>query len=269
MGMSNNKTLSFTSVGVPIEVRSNSSDLLERLRVHLPPGAETSHLGLPQRRYTLQVDPAEPTADETSIFTLSVDGAEIDRSNVFSNIGKTFETDSRLFIAEMTTERVIVHAGVVGWNGKAIVIPGRTYTGKTTLVASLVQAGALYFSDEYAVFDHHGLVHPYPKPLSIRDPHTGEQVDHPVESFNGQTSSHPLPVGLVLVSAYQQDAVWAPDRLTPGEGMLALVDNSISIRRSPELVLRTLTRVVATAEILKGSRGDADDVVRRLKLRYT
>ena len=51
---------------------------------------------------------------------------------------------------------------------RALLIPGATFTGKTTLVQALVQAGATYYSDEYAVLDDAGLVHPYPRPLSIR-----------------------------------------------------------------------------------------------------
>ena len=43
---------------------------------------------------------------------------------------------------------------IVTWGrGRAIVIPGRTFSGKSTLVAELVRAGATYYSDEYAVED--------------------------------------------------------------------------------------------------------------------
>ena len=62
-----------------------------------------------------------------------------------------------------------MHAGVVGWNGRALLLPGRTLSGKTTLVAELLRAGATYYSDELAVLDARGRVHPFPKPLAIRE----------------------------------------------------------------------------------------------------
>src|SRR5207249_2434643 len=104
-----------------------------------------------------------------------------------------FESDSRLFIGEMTTQKVFLHAGVVGWRGRAIVIPGRSWSGKTTLVAALVRAGATYFSDEYAVLDRQGRVHPYPKPLSVRDRKTAKQRNYPVEKLGGVAATKPLP----------------------------------------------------------------------------
>ena len=65
---------------------------------------------------------------------------------------------------------MFVHAGVVAVDGRALLLPGGSFTGKTTLVAALLRAGAQYGSDEYAVLDEAGLVLPaYPRPLSIRN----------------------------------------------------------------------------------------------------
>src|SRR5688572_14708659 len=44
-------------------------------------------------------------------------------------------------VAERATEWVFVHAGVVGWRGRAIVLPGASLSGKTSLVAALLRAG--------------------------------------------------------------------------------------------------------------------------------
>jgi uridine kinase len=41
-----------------------------------------------------------------------------------------------------------------------IAIPGRSFSGKTSLVTALVRAGAVYYSDEFAVIDRDGLVRP-------------------------------------------------------------------------------------------------------------
>src|SRR5690606_18912213 len=46
-----------------------------------------------------------------------------------------YESYLRIKIAEYARNVVFVHAGVAAWKGKAIVIPGNSYSGKTTLVA--------------------------------------------------------------------------------------------------------------------------------------
>ena len=73
-----------------------------------------------------------------------------------------FEKHAELLTAFRTQDCLFIHTGVVGWQGRAIVIPGRSMTGKTTPVKVLVEAGATYYSDEFAVLDKQGQVHPYP-----------------------------------------------------------------------------------------------------------
>jgi hypothetical protein len=62
-----------------------------------------------------------------------------------------------------------LYAGVVAWQGHAIVFPGRSLSGKTTLVREMLRLGATYYSDEFAVVDNSGLVHSFPRPLGIRE----------------------------------------------------------------------------------------------------
>ena len=79
-----------------------------------------------------------------------------------------------MYVAEFSTPHLMMHAGVVAWKGKAIVLPGTSHAGKTTLVTALVEAGATYYSDEYAVLDAKGHVSPYARRLSLRDGPFGE-----------------------------------------------------------------------------------------------
>ena len=94
--------------------------------------------------------------------------AQVSRSLELDDVIDRYESDLQLLVAEEARSRFFVHSGAVGWKGKAILIPGRRLSGKTTLVAELVRAGATYYSDEYAVLDANGFVHAYEKPLSIR-----------------------------------------------------------------------------------------------------
>ena len=67
---------------------------------------------------------------------------------------------------------------MVGCGGGALLLPGGSFTGKTTLVGALVRAGAVYYSDQYALLDEDGLIHPYPC--------------H-VERFGGSAGDEPVP----------------------------------------------------------------------------
>ena len=145
----------------------------------------------------------------------------------------------------------------MGWRGRAIVISGRSFSGKTTLVAALLQAGATYYSDEYAVFDAHGRVHPYPTLLSIRQGSDERPRKCPPEALGGRPGVKPLPVGLVVVCEYRPAARWQPRVLSPGRAMLALLANTVAARRQPHVALATLQQVVCHATILQGRRGEA------------
>ncbi len=164
----------------------------------------------------------------------------------------------RMHIALHAPDHVFVHAGVVGVGEHAIVLPGRSFAGKTTLVAALVQTGAEYWSDEYAVLDREGLVHPYPKPLSVRIGDTRETEEQPVESLGGRAGDRPLPIAVIAFTRYRPGAVWALRPCTAGEGAVKLLEHSVAARSRPEEVLAAVRRAASGAVVLEGDRGEAD-----------
>jgi hypothetical protein len=192
------------------------------------------------------------------------DAARLARTRDLEAALDRFESDLQLHVAEMARGRIFVHAGVVGWRGQAIVIPGRSFAGKTSLVAELVRAGATYYSDEYAILDRHGRVHPYPKPPAIRTADNGAQVRTPIEALGGKVGVEPLPVGLVVVSQYKSGAQWRPRRLSRGQGVLWMLANTVAARRRPEAALATLERALADAPVLKAARGEAQEMAWRI-----
>jgi hypothetical protein len=253
--------LSFKSYGVPVGIRVNNVELLDRVVEHLPPGWETSSTTIVERLYSIVAGGVGKRSNVRRFNLLYGNIARLARTVDLDQALEIFESDLQLHVAEAARRRVFVHAGVVGWRGQAIVIPGRSFSGKTTLVAELVRAGATYYSDEYAVLDARGRVHPYSKPLAIRDDATKKQKKYLVEALGGITGSKPLPVGLVVVSSYKQSARWRPRQVSAGKGALALLANTVSARRQPDVALSTLQQIVARAPILKGMRGEAKEMV--------
>lgn len=164
----------------------------------------------------------------------------------------------RAQVALLAPEHIFVHAGVVSVGGRAVVLPGFTYTGKTTLTRALVEAGGVYYSDEFAVIDAGGLVHPYPKPLSIRDPDgSGRTAETAAESLGGATGREPVAPGLIAVTSYRPGVTLAPLRLSSAAAMLALLGHTIPARTRPEQSMSALRAAVQGARAWRSERGEA------------
>jgi hypothetical protein len=252
---------SLKSYGVRIGIRTNDPAALDTVREHLPNEWQTISSGIVDRVYSLKVASPGSRTNGRRLNLLYADDVRLARSSDLDLVFETFESDLRLFVAELAKHRVFVHAGVVGWKGQAIIIPGRSYSGKSTLVAELVRAGATYYSDEFAVLDNRGRVHPFIKPLELREEGEFNQTKITVAELGGQSGAGPLPVGLVLMTQFKSGASWRPRKLTAGRGVLEMLFNTVSARRSPEKALATLQCVVSRADVLKGVRGNATDVV--------
>src|SRR5262245_50274760 len=185
---------SFVSYGVRIGVRSNDASLVPQLGALLPPGWRIASSPRVDRLYSLVAGRQGSRAGVRPLNLAYADVTRIARAGDLKDVLDTFESDVQRYVAETARRRIFVHAGVVEWSNRAIIIPGRSYSGKTTLVAELVRAGARFYSDEYAVFDEHGRVHPYPKPLAVRNV-SGNQEKCTPESFGGASGRRPIPVG--------------------------------------------------------------------------
>jgi HprK-related kinase A len=65
---------------------------------------------------------------------------------------------------------LIIHAAVVEKNGGAAILPAPPGSGKSTLTAALVLSGWRLLSDELALIDRKsGLIHPLPRPVSLKN----------------------------------------------------------------------------------------------------
>jgi hypothetical protein len=254
--------ISILAYGVRVGLRANKRGVLKEFLPFLPPGWKPSHSPVVDRLYSIVVGGRGKSPSLGTSNFVYADAVRVARTPELHQAIDAFEADLQIYVAEMSPHRLFVHAGVVAVRGKAVVIPGRSFSGKSTLTAELVKAGATYYSDEYAVLDAHGRVHHYARPLSRRENgHLEKPKKYKVEKFGGRAGVKPMPVGLVVVSKYKPGAEWRPRQLTSGEGALELIANTVSARREPQKVLSTLNHVVAGAPVLKGFRGEAGQVV--------
>ncbi len=176
----------------------------------------------------------------------------------------------RMEVATRATGWAFIHAGCVAVGERALVLPGLSFSGKTTLVRALLDDGATYLSDEYALLDSDGAVHPYPKPLSIR-PDGSQRSSGAVRStetaaaeLGAEVGERALPVALIAALRYVPGASWAPEPLTPSQGALALLSHSVAVRHEPERVLAAARSAARGAYCIEGDRGEAGKTARVL-----
>jgi hypothetical protein len=239
--------------------------VLEQIYALLPPGWRPATKPTVRRLYSVVVGGPTGRAGVRRFNILYSGAARLVRAHDLDEVLRHLELNLELYIGDHARRRTFVHAGVVGWNGQAIVIPGRSFSGKSSLVKALVKAGADYYSDEFAVLDERGRVHPYPIPLAIRPARDGDRpVKYRVEELGGVAGACPLPVGLVLITRYVGGARFRPRPLSAGRAVLELLTHTLPARRRPERVLDTLTQAVAQASVLRGTRGEAEETARQI-----
>jgi hypothetical protein len=190
---------------------------------------------------------------------LYADNIRIARDTDLDQVLAALETDLHRYTAEAAPSMTFLHAGVVGWQGRAILLPGRSLTGKTTLVREMLRLGATYYSDEFAVVDDLGRVHPFSRPLGIREDSTFAQTKYSAETLGAASGVKPLPLGAVVLCQYRPGARWRPASLSPGQGALELMGSSIAVRTKPQHTLRRIQKLAKGAIFLKGARGEARD----------
>ena len=173
------------------------------------------------------------------------------------------EGDLHHYLATYTRDLLFVHAGCVAWKGQAIVLPGRSTAGKTTLTQALLDQGAVYYSDDYAVIDREGAIHPFPRWLRVRGTAApGNRVD-PVAS-NWPIGVEPVRAALTAKLTYNREAGWSVETVSHGQGALGLLDNTVAARERPVDALRIMSLAVAGAMSIEGTRGEAGDAAARL-----
>lgn len=251
----------FESYGVQIEIVSNEQEMVDEAaevaRVSLLHNIREIKAGGPVHRFQVN-------RTKGGNHRLIKDDQEIASGRSRKKFFKFFDSIVRITIGEFAADKVFVHAGVVGWRGKAIVLPAESYQGKTTLVSELVRNGAEYYSDDFAIFDQEGLVHPFSRRMSMRTADY-KVYELTVAELGGTYGELPIPVGMVLFTGYVPGRKrWQPKMLTAGQGVLELIPYVLSMRHKPDFSMNVLNNLVSRAIIASSPRGNADKFAKTL-----
>ena len=245
--MSAPEPLELGLLGVPVRIEASEAELRARLALvydrarSAPTGRGlTARLARVEGSYRIEVDTREGRCE--------MDATEAVRA-----------LNHELLQALMARCRAhyFVHAAVVVWRGRALVLPGLSRAGKSTLALALVLEGARYLSDELLAFTHAGRAEPLPRALKIRDEcvayfpelracfvGAGEGRFLPFEALPEDVLAAPAPVGAIAVPHWSAQAGNRPAPLARGEALLALAAASLNFGTHREQSLDWLTSIV-------------------------
>ncbi len=248
--------VSMQRFGARVGVSADHPHLLDRIGGAL--GWKSARIPTDEVDALFTLSEGTMNGDHSTSFELRFDSKLVQASPSLDPLLQRLESEIDFQIANHARGALFVHAGVVGWRGRAIVIPGRSLSGKTSLTAALSRAGAEYCSDEYAVIDTEGRVHPYSKPLSIRDPDGVGQNVCPT-SLGVRVRVEPLRAGLILSTRFVPETQYAPVVAKSARGLMHLIDNTVVVRAQPHFALECLTPLACDAWTLEGDRGEAEE----------
>lgn len=108
------------------------------------------------------------TGDVPAKIRIQFDGRPVAEPVRGSDLFVTLAADINRRAIASRPDRLVLHAGAVSVGGRAIILPGRSGAGKTTLTAALMAVGCDYLTDEAVSIDlETSEVEPYAKPLSL------------------------------------------------------------------------------------------------------
>ncbi|HWR50075.1 MAG TPA: hypothetical protein VN428_03155 [Bryobacteraceae bacterium] len=245
-------------VGIRVVDSPSTMTLLSRLADVLP-GAVVTTDAISKAQYTV----VELPRTVRSRFVIRSSGRRSRRVSSATEVVEYLRSQLSTQVAETARCRIFVHAGVVGWKGRAIVLPGRSGAGKTTLVAELLRAGATYYSDEYAVVDEDGGIDPFCTPLQIRSTHTSRKHARTHEQFGARAGTERIPAGLVVFATFRAGHAWTARALSPGNALALLLANTICARTRPDAAIAALGKT-AVAPAFIACRGAAHEAAHQI-----
>jgi hypothetical protein len=251
--------MAFESDGVPVRIMWDGEEIAARIADVLPPAFTRLPDDVEAETFGLRTD-------APGTYTYTRDGSPVSSDLDFEFGLMMMQTQIRIFIGINAPDRIFVHAGAVAIRERAVIFPGRSFSGKTSLVAEFLRAGATYLSDEFAVLDSDGMVHPYLTRLSVRG-EGDERRDIDASTIGGPPAQASLPLGAVVVTSYRPGAEWLPAELSRGRASLALLDNTVAALERHTEALAVFRRLTDGPLLLAGERGEAEAVVSDLMSR--
>ena len=254
--------ITFESQGVQSTIRVTEPAALVPIKFRLPPGWREIEEGDSEPDYSLVVGNQVARAGLDPLHLLFRGDVLIAAAYKLEPVFGALEADLDRRVAEKSAPKLIfIPAGVVGWRGRAIMVLGPPQSGRSTLVSALLRAGASYYSDDYAVLDPDGLVHPYPRPLWLAAGSCGHSVRYRADELGAKIGTQVLAVGTVVVARYRPQTQSRFKPLARSAILGEMMAGAVCAESHPGEAQASIGKALAGAWILKGERGEAEEVM--------
>jgi hypothetical protein len=243
-----NAALELELLGVPVRLEADEPELAARLALCYAPARRARVGAAPLGARLERAPPGYRVAVDTRAERSEPDATAAVRA-----------LNHELLQALMQRCRAhyFVHAAVVAWHGRALVLPGLSRAGKSTLALALVLEGAGYLSDELLCYTRAGRAEPLPRALKLRDEcvayfpelagrfaGAGEGRFVPFEALRADVLAAPAPPGAIVVPRWSPEAHDRPQAITRGEALLALAAASLNFGAHREASLDWLVELL-------------------------
>lgn len=181
---------------------------------------------------------------------------------------------------EHSGDRVHLHGAALAYDGRALVLPGESHAGKSTLAGWLTHCGWEYLTDEAALVDPRALtVEPFWRPIGVRRPgpldpilaaadlNLGDATEGLVPASRignlGQRSS----LAMIVYPALTPNGPTTVHALTAAEALVELTKHFPGLAesgRSGFTRLVELVRAVPAHRLRVGTLRDAESALRSL-----
>jgi hypothetical protein len=224
--------------------------------------------------FSLQVRNAPPDSTPESIVTLLGDFWPPLGCRVVSDRGVTpersfevdvaqrasllrFESDFGLYVAEKLRDFVAVHAALIGFGDRVVMVPGSSHSGKSTLAHSALSQGFPVLADEYALINiDSGRVTPWARPIRRRLP-SGD-IDR--VALPGTVAE--VVVSHVIVTKFDGEHSPSPfEPMSPGDVALGVLANTVCAQSRPEESLMAVAELARNVQGFGGKRGEANAAI--------
>ncbi|MBL8906010.1 MAG: hypothetical protein JNM20_04965 [Rhizobiales bacterium] len=210
--------LRLSAFGAVMEIACNSPEVLDACSSALPSYWKGVEGTPPDMRFAIEKLTGIP--DEDARFLFLENGARLTAGITGAQASRLLASRMDYHMGAYARHCAFIHAGLVLHEGRAILLPGLSRAGKSTLTAALVRAGAKYVSDDVAVIGGDGRVHLLTHRMTLRQDMAGT-LSPPAGEHQAALREGSAPVGAILVLTYQESAgplAWYP--LSAGETVL-------------------------------------------------
>jgi hypothetical protein len=251
-------SVAFESFGARFGVRFHNTRLVDEIHACLPRQSRAIDLSSAEYWFTLSPIRRRYAGKRAWGYHILGNGAFMRWAPSNASLREALEPVLHLHVAEWATPWVFLHAGVVTIDGLAVVLPGSSMAGKSTLVHALVEDGATYYSDEFAVLDHQGNVFPFRRALSLRTGPFGMERRVPDLA---DADPPPAAAGLVAFLRREAGTTLAVNPISDVRAGMLATQHSVGIRRYPEQTFAAISALMRHAQRFEGTRGEFDEAV--------